>query len=320
MGREQEAVVSRRSAGMTTLVVGLVLAGLLSGCRSSTGSPTGAASPAASPATATEPTSQPELTPTIGSTPTTAAVSPTPTTGVQQTDVSVYFLRGEHLAATHRAIPRTPQVGTAALAELLAGPTAEEQSIGFSSAIPPGTRLLGLTIENGVATVDLSGQFAEEGGSLSMTARVAQVVFTLTQFPSVQGVQFRLDGQPVDALGGEGLMLDRPVGRADFEELLPAIFVESPAPFAVVSGSLHLRGTANTFEATFMIRLTDASGAVLLEQPVMASSGSGTRGSFDVTLDLAVQRAGPGTLTVYEVSARDGSPVNVVDIPVMLER
>lgn len=312
--------MSKRSAGMTILVLGLVLAGLLSACRSPAGAPTGTASPAASPTTTTEPTSQPGAIPTVGSTPTPAAVSPTPTTGAQQTDVSVYFLRGEHLAAARRAIPRTPEIGTAALEELLTGPTAEEQSIGFSSAIPPGTRLRELSIENGVATVDLAGQFAEEGGSLSMMARVAQVVFTLTQFPSVQGVQFRLDGQPVEALGGEGLMLDRPVGRDGFEELLPAIFVESPAPFAVISGPIHLQGTANTFEATFMVRLTDASGAVLLEQPVMATSGSGTRGSFDVTLDLAVQRAGPGTLTVYEASARDGSPVNVVDIPVMLER
>ena len=310
----------KRSPGMAILIAGLVLAGLFSACRSPAGSPTSTAGPAATRTTTTGPASQPGTIPAVGSTPPTVAASPTPTTGVQQTDVSVYFLRGEHLAAARRAIPRTPQVGKAALEELLAGPTAEEQSIGFSSAIPPGTRLLGLTIENGVATVDLSGQFAEEGGSLSMTARVAQVVFTLTQFPSVQGVQFRLDGQPVEALGGEGLMLDRPVGRDDFEELLPAIFVESPAPFDVISGPFHLQGTANTFEATFMVRLTDASGAVLLEQPVMATSGSGTRGSFDVTLDLAVPRAGPGTLTVYEASARDGSPVNVVEIPLKLEQ
>ncbi len=312
--------MARRSAGMTVLVVGLVLAGLLSACRSPAGSATGTAGPTATPATTTEPTSQPGPIPTVGSTPTPAAVSPTPTTGAQQADLSVYFLRGEYLAATRRKIPRTPRVGTAALDALLAGPTADEQSIGFSSAIPPGTRLLGLTIENGVATVDLSGQFAAGGGSFSMKARVAQVVFTLTQFPSVQGVQFRLDGQPVEALGGEGLLLDRPVGRDDFEELLPAILVESPAPFAIVSSPLRLWGSANTFEATFIVRLTDASGTVVLEQPVMATSGSGTRGSFDVTLDLAVERAGPGTLTVYEDSARDGSPVNVVDIPVILQR
>ncbi len=310
----------KRSPGMAVLIAGLVLAGLLSACRSPAGSPTSTAGPAATPATTTGPASQPGTIPVVGSTPTTAAASPAPTTGVQEVDVSVYFMRGDHLAAARRAIPRTPQIGRAALEALLAGPTAEEQSIGFTSAIPPGTRLLGLTIENGIATVDLSGQFAEGGGSFSMMARVAQVIFTLTQFPSVQAVLFQLDGQPVEALGGEGLMLDEPLGRDDFEALLPAIFVESPAPFDVVSGPFHLQGTANTFEATFMVRLTDASGAVLLEQPVMATSGSGTRGSFDVTLDLTVPRAGPVTLTVYEASAHDGSPVNVVEIPLTLEQ
>ncbi len=293
--------MSRRSAGITILVVGLVLSGILGSCRIPTGSPAAPVSPAASPASTLAPASQPEPTPTRGSVPTEAEAAASPTASAQQAEVSVYFLRGERLATTRREIPWTPRVGTAALDALLAGPTADEQSIGFSSAIPPGTRLLGLTIENGVASVDLSGEFAAGGGSLTMLARVAQVVFTLTQFPSVQGVQFRLDGQPVEALGGEGLLLDRPVGRDDFEELLPTILVESPAPFAVVSSPLRLRGSANAFEATFMIRLTDASGTVLLEQPVMATSGSGTRGSFDLTLDLTVQRAGPGTLTVYEV-------------------
>ncbi len=44
----------------------------------------------------------------------------------------------------------------------------------LTTAIPEGTRLLGITIEDGIASVDLS-----------MTARVAQVVFTMTQFAQV---------------------------------------------------------------------------------------------------------------------------------------
>jgi hypothetical protein len=289
----------------------IVLAGLLVGCRGMTSSPTPSPVPLASPTAA--PLATP--TPAAAVTPPTAEATATP---AAELVVSVYFARGERLGVVRRAIPRTPQVGAAALAELLAGPSVEERSIGFSSEIPPGTRLLGLSVQDGVATVDLSGQFGQGGGSLSMMTRVAQVVFTLTQFPSVQAVQFRLDGQPVEALGGEGLLLDRPLARDDFEQVLPAIFVESPAPFDVVTPPIRLWGTANTFEATFMVRLTDATGTVLVEQYAMATSGSGTRGTFDVTLEVLPRQAGPATLTVYEVSAADGSPVNVVELPIVL--
>ena len=37
-----------------------------------------------------------------------------------------------------------------------------------------------------------------------MQTRLAQVVYTLTQFPTVDGVVFSLDGEPIDVLGGEG--------------------------------------------------------------------------------------------------------------------
>jgi len=292
----------------------LVLAGLLAGCRGMASSPTPSPVPLASP------TAIPLATPASAPAVTPAAPAATGTPAAGELVVSVYFPRGERLGVVRRAIPRTPQVGAAALTELLAGTSAEERAIGFTSEIPPATRLLGLDIQDGVATVDLSGDFGQGGGSLSMITRVAQVVFTLTQFPSVQAVQFRLDGQAVEALGGEGVLLDRPLSRDDFEQVLPAIFVESPAPFEVVTSPIRIWGTANTFEATFMVRVTDVTGTVLVEDYVMATSGSGTRGTFDVTLEVQPRQSGPGTLTVYEVSARDGSPVNVVELPVILEK
>ena len=61
-----------------------------------------------------------------------------------------------------------------------------------------------------------------------MFMRLAQVVFTLTQFPTVEGVNFKLDGEPIDVLGGEGIIIDHPMSRADYEDMSPAILVESP--------------------------------------------------------------------------------------------
>jgi germination protein M len=102
------------------------------------------------------------------------------------------------------------------------------------------------------------------------------------------------------------------------EEALPAIDVESPAPGAAVTSPLTIRGTANTFEATFMVELRPKQGKPLYKNFVTATSGNGTRGTFEKTLDFTVDREQPGTLVVYENSAEDGSVVNEVEIPVTI--
>jgi len=237
----------------------------------------------------------------------------------ESSDVVVYFARGEQVGAAHRVVAKTPRIGTAALEELLAGPTPLEQEAGLGTLIPEGTELLGLTIEDGVAVVDLSREFESGGGSLSMRMRIAQVVHTLTQFPTVERVGFLLGGEPVEAIGGEGVVVDPPVARGDFEDLAPAILVDSPTPGDVVTSPLELRGTANTFEATFMYRLEDGAGNVLVETFDTATSGTGTRGTFSVTAPFVLETPGAGRLVVYESSAEDGRPIHVVEIPVQLE-
>jgi germination protein M len=232
--------------------------------------------------------------------------------------VTVYFMRGEEIGAASRELEPTEQVGRVALEALLEGPTGAERQAGLSSEIPEGTRLLGLSIDGeGHALVDLSQAFESGGGSLSMQARVAQVVFTLTQFPTVEQVTFRLDGRDVEGIGGEGVAPDRR-SRDDFEDLSPAILLESPAVGDRVAGPLRIRGTANTFEATFMVTLADTAGRVLYENFVTATSGSGVRGTFDATLSFELDGSEEGTLTVWEESAVDGSRTNVVEVPLEL--
>jgi hypothetical protein len=85
-----------------------------------------------------------------------------------------------------------------------------------------------------------------------------------------------------------------------------------------VGSPLHVTGTANTFEATFQVRLTNAAGARVYDHSATATSGSGTRGTFDETVTFTTFGHGVGKLTVLELSAKDGSQVNVVDIPVKL--
>jgi len=235
-------------------------------------------------------------------------------------NVRVYLARGEFLGVATREVPETAAIARAAMEQLLAGPTAAEDGWGLSTEVPEGTRLLGLTIEGGTARVDLSGEFDSGGGTLSMTMRLAQVVYTLTQFPSVERVVLLMDGQVVDVFGGEGIMIDEPQVRANYEYALPAIFVESPTPGETVGNPVRVWGTANTFEAAFMVRITGADGSTIVDVPAMATSGTGTRGTFDVVVPYPLAAGGSGTVVVYEQSAKDGSDIHVVEIPVTLSQ
>ena len=73
------------------------------------------------------------------------------------------------------------------------------------------------------------------------------------------------------------------------------------------------------FEATSNYELLDATGAVIAEGFVTASCGTGCRGTFDVEVAFEWSGDPRGTLRVFELSAKDGSRVNVVEIPLAFE-
>ena len=222
----------------------------------------------------------------------TTSTEPEPIVGAA--DVGVYFLRDDELGFAQRSVGVTPLIPKATLEELLAGPTAEEKEAGLTSDIPPNTEVVSVDVANATADVELSNPLDELG--------TMQVVQTLTQLETIERV--RLEG--------------RAYASADTEDALPAILVDSPAPGATVTSPLTIRGTANTFEATFQVELRRDLGKPLSKDFVTAMSGNGTRGTFEKTLDFTVDRERPGTLVVYENSAEDGSVMSEVEIPVTI--
>lgn len=150
---------------------------------------------------------------------TTAPTTTTPES--TQVFVDVFFVKDGEYAETVTRSVETPSVAGNAIRALISGPSGDEEDHGLSSAVPANTLLLGLTIDDGLATIDLSREFETGGGSFSMLSRLAQVVYTLTQFDSVDRVQFRIDGEPVTVFSSEGIVLDEPVTRADFTSALP---------------------------------------------------------------------------------------------------
>jgi hypothetical protein len=223
---------------------------------------------------------------------TTAARGPTTTdqapVSPEPMSVTAYFLHDGKVAPVRMHVPRTRAVATAALGALLGGPPQ-----GYDTALPAGTRLDGLTIEAGVAHPTVPDGLDH--------AAQAQVVYTLTQFPSVTGV----------ALGpGE------PLTRADFEDVTPRILVESPLPGDTVPNPIRVTGTSNDTEATFQLELHQGD-KILATTHVTATSGNGVRGTFSET--LTYNGSGPATLVAYEQNAGEGPPeLGRVELPVTL--
>ena len=261
-----------------------------------------------------------------GGGPTSAAPSPggrpsaTPAPSAQgstgQVGLQVWFTRNAKLFVTERTVPATAGVGRAAVDGLLAGPSAAEYAAGLRSQIPAGTSLLGLRISAGIGTVDLSSSFESGAAPSTMPLRIAQMVYTLTQFPTISGVRFEIDGQGVTVVGG--VPVQSPQTRAMYGGYLPAITVRSPVIGEQVTSPVTVSGTANVFEATVSLRVLDSAGHEIARTFTTATCGTGCRGSYSVSVSYSVPRTQPGTIEVFESSAKDGQPVNVQQIPVTL--
>jgi hypothetical protein len=149
-----------------------------------------------------------------------------------------------------------------------------------------------VTIAGGTATVRLDSSTPEQ---------TAEIVYTLTQFPTVRRV---------DVGGRTGLT------RADVASFLPPILVESPAANAEVAKEIAVSGTASVFEATLVVELRQG-GRVVAKRTVTASNGAPERGTFSTT--IAAPAAGAASVAAYAPSAVDGSPQHEQDVPVTIK-
>jgi spore germination protein GerM len=86
-----------------------------------------------------------------------------------------------------------------------------------STAIPAHTRLLNIVQTPQGIKVDLSQEFTAGGGSSSMIARLGQIIYTASSLDPNQPIWLLVEGKPLTVLGGEGLMIEQPLTRAQFE-------------------------------------------------------------------------------------------------------
>ncbi|MGC4771804.1 Gmad2 immunoglobulin-like domain-containing protein [Micromonospora sp. DT44] len=287
--------------------VALVAALVLSGCGTPRSGVLGAAPTAPPPATS-PPAVAPATTSPAASAPPTPRVTTTPPpptpaiTGTRRPEpvtIELWYVRSGRLVPTRRTRPATVATSGLALSELSAGPTPAEAATGMVTLLPAGVEVT--RIVDGVAT--LGPVPSADDPADRRRLREAQVVWTLTQFPTVRRVRFP---------GGA------PVGRADYPGLLAPIVVIGPSVGERVTAPLTVGGTADAFEATVSVRVLDEAGRQVAAAFGTASCGSGCRGDYRVVVTWRTNREQHGTIEVYEVSARDGTRINTVAVPVLL--
>lgn len=133
----------------------------------------------------------------------------------------VYFVADGRLATAGRTVVGNNVAAEAARA-LMAGPTAAESARGLSTDLPPQARVVSLDVTGPVATVDMSSEFGDVGGSEQVLA-VAQLVYTLTAPGNgISAVRFAISGRPIEVPDASGSLSAAPRTRSDYRPLAPA--------------------------------------------------------------------------------------------------
>jgi hypothetical protein len=245
-----------------------------------------------------------------------APVEPAP----EMMDVAVYYVKSTekefYLVREVHQVEKTPEAAKAALNELIKGNPVTPDA---ARVLPADTKILGIKVEQGLATVDFSPEVLKANvGSSGEALGITSIVNTLTEFPTIQEVSFTVDGQVekgIDWWGHVGLY-QQPFKRDLSNVFEPAIWVTAPIKDQIITSPVKISGNARVFEATVSYRIKDDNGNMLAQGFATATEGAPGRGDF--TGELAFKPAGPGKgqIEVFEVSMKDGSDRNKVIIPV----
>lgn len=148
------------------------------------------------------------------------AEQPLPSAVTEQKQIKVWWLNPKEnkielvsKTMTFQKSVQPNQVIKTALENLLSGP----EDTKYTTTIPEGTKLLNVNLDKEGIYINLSQQFTTGGGSASMTGRLAQVIYTATSADPESQVWISVEGKPLNHLGEEGLIINQPMTRGDFE-------------------------------------------------------------------------------------------------------
>lgn len=117
--------------------------------------------------------------------------------------------------AVKRQLAKSDSPLTDAIKALLAGPVPGEKNA--MSLIPSGSRLIGASVKDGVATLNFNESFEFNSyGVEGSIGQLMQIVYTATEFSTVKSVQFLIEGEKKEYLGSEGQWIGTPLSRSSF--------------------------------------------------------------------------------------------------------
>ncbi len=97
------------------------------------------------------------------------------------------------------------------------------------------------------------------------------------------------------------------------------ITVRAPMQGAEVRSPLRVEGSASVFEGNVQVIIRDGRGEPVGRATATASAGAPERGDFGTTVSFALTGGRQnGVVEVFSPNPRDGSPQNVVRVPVLL--
>jgi germination protein M len=100
---------------------------------------------------------------------------------------------------------------------LIAGPRGDELEEGLLNLIPSGTTLLSAHVQNGVAYLNFNQAFRfNQMGAEGTLAQLQQIIYSSTEFPTVDRVQILIEGETLEYLNGEGIYVGEPLDRDSF--------------------------------------------------------------------------------------------------------
>jgi Sporulation and spore germination len=249
-------------------------------------------------------TSPPRTTGSPGGSTTTTGVSPT----IKET---LFFVRGTSLGVSRRTVSSASDPRYLTLQALFGGPSPTEAAAGLVTDIPAGSEVRGLVVRSGVATVDLSPEFVATAPAPELSARLAQVVYTLTSFPNVGRVFIKVAKTPIVEFAGVNLASG--VGRSDVTAALPPVLLESPAVGDSAGGALLVSG-ATSMSGIYVLQLTDAKGKLL----ATVTNTAVPNGSFSNRLPFTVPAAQTGQVSLFMRPTAAALPPQVVTFPITL--
>lgn len=142
---------------------------------------------------------------------------------IPKTNVKLYFVSigGDGSISRKqitRSMEKTNSPLTTAINALLDGPVLEELNEDCMTLIPEESRLLSASVKDKVATLNFSEEFEfNRYGVEGYIGQLMQIVYTATTFPTVDSVQFLIEGQRKDYIGSEGVWIGSPLSQSSFK-------------------------------------------------------------------------------------------------------